>query len=507
MKAHLMHKDQDFPFGGDLPWGSDELIDDLELKTLFTAMAHGDVFLFEVAQKAVMTSLREPQQIAYRQDVLRDCVANPDMVRELYRISIDAIEIKKRSQFGLFVYPDAMLMTALELMQAFMSVLLKLRDVAYRSAGRFRSEGFMTFFTMIQRELADEYFEALQGHLKELGFRKGTLISARLGNGNKGISYVLRKPDQAEGNVLKRFFGRNSPSLTFHIADRDDAGSRALSELRVRGTNLAADAVAQSADHVLSFFRMLQTELAFYLGCLNLIGDLDEKSRSMCYPVPSPVQERRHSCTGLYDVCLSLRIETVVPNDARADGADLILVTGANEGGKSTFLRSIGVAQMMMQAGMVVGATSFGANVCDGLFTHYKRKEDASMASGKFDEELLRMNAIAKHVRPGSLVLFNESFAATNEREGSEVARQIVQALVEKRVKVFFVTHMYEFSNGLHETMKDRAAFLRAERREGGKRTFKVSPGEPLQTSFGEDLYRQIFTDYGHVAKGAASDA
>ncbi|WP_454872107.1 MutS-related protein [Paraburkholderia xenovorans] len=506
MKAHLMYRDQDFLFDGDLPWGSDGLIDDLELKTLFAAMAHDDGFLFDVVQTAVMTSLREPQQITYRQDVLRDCVANPDTVRELYRVSIEAIETKKRSQFGLFVYPDAMLMTALDLMQAFMSVLLKLRDLADLSIGRFRSEGFITFFTMIQRELADEYLKTLRRHLTELEFRKGTLISAALGRGNKGTSYILRMPDQAEGNVLKRFFGRKPPSLTFHIAERDDAGARALSVLRVRGINLAADAVAQSVDHVLSFFRMLRSELAFYLGCLNLISDLDAKNRPVCYPVPSPVQERRHSCMGLYDVCLSLRIQTVVPNDAHADGADLILVTGANEGGKSTFLRSIGLAQMMMQAGMVVGATSFGANVCDGLFTHYKREEDASMTSGKFDEELLRMNAIAEHVSPDSVVLFNESFAATNEREGSEVARQIVQALVGRHVKVFFVTHMYEFSHGLYEAMKDQAVFLRADRREGGKRTFKVSPGEPLQTSFGEDLYTQIFPDYGQMAKEAASD-
>lgn len=467
-------------------------------------MAHDDVFLFDVAQKAVMTSLRDPQQIHYRQDVLRDCMANPDTVRELYRLSIEAIETKKKSRFGLFVYPDAMLTTARQLMHALLSMLLKLRDVADLSTGQFHSQGFLTFFTMVQRELADEYVESLRVGLKGLEFRGGTLISAGLGKGNKGISYILHKPHQAEGDLLKRFFGRKSPSLTFHIAERDDAGARALSELRIRGTNLAADAVAQSAEHVLSFFRMLQTELAFYLGCLNLINDLHAKGRPVCYPVPAPVHERRHSCAGLYDVCLSLRIQAVVPNDAQADGADLILVTGANEGGKSTFLRSIGLAQMMMQAGMVVGAMSFGANVCEGVFTHYKREEDASMTSGKFDEELLRMNAIAKHVRPGSVVLFNESFAATNEHEGSEVARQIVQALVGRRVKVFFVTHMYEFSHGLYETMKEGSVFLRAERREGGKRTFKISPGVPLQTSFGEDLYRWIFTDDGHVVMEAA---
>jgi DNA mismatch repair ATPase MutS len=216
----------------------------------------------------------------------------------------------------------------------------------------------------------------------------------------------------------------------------------------------------------------------------------------VCYPQPLPLTERQHRFEGLYDVCLSLRLQTpVVPNTVDADGAELVVVTGANEGGKSTFLRSIGLAQMMMQSGMMAGAGSFRANVCESLVTHYKREEDASMTSGKFDEELVRMNQIADHIVADSLILFNESFAATNEREGSEVARQIVRALLQRRVKIFFVTHMYEFAHGMYDTMKTGAVFLRAERREGGERTFRISPGEPLETSYGEDLYEKIFTE------------
>lgn len=500
MKAHLMFQDQDFRVGGDLPWGSDALIEDLELKTLFFAMAKDDVFLLDVARSALLTSLSEPHQIRYRQDVLRDCVTNAGTVRELYGISIEAIEAKRRSQYGLFVYPEAMLMTARELMQAFMPILLKLREVAQRSAGRFSSQGFVTFFNMIKCELADEYFERLRQHLKELEFRKGTLISASLGKGNKGTSYVLRKPEQAEGNAFRRVLARKPPSLTFQIAERDDAGARALSQLRIRGINFAADAVAQAADHVLAFFRVLQSELAFYMGCLNLINELQIKGQPVCYPTPAPAHERRHSFGGLYDVSLSLRLaKAVVSNDGDANGADLIVVTGANEGGKSTFLRSTGLAQMMMQAGMVVGAAAFSASVCHGQFTHYKREEDASMTSGKFAEELRRLNEIVRHLQPHSTVLFNESFAATNEREGSEVALQIVRALIEKRVKVLFVTHMYEFSHGLYESMKEGGVFLRAERCGNGDRTFRVSPGEPLQTSYGEDLYQRIFDGEGYM--------
>ena len=91
------------------------------------------------------------------------------------------------------------------------------------------------------------------------------------------------------------------------------------------------------------------------------------------------------------------------------------------------------------------------------------------------------------------MVLFNESFAATNEREGSEIARQIICALLEKRIKMFFVTHLYAFAHGFLDKKMTNAIFLRAERQADGGRTFKLVEGEPLQTSYGEDLYNMIF--------------
>jgi DNA mismatch repair ATPase MutS len=185
--------------------------------------------------------------------------------------------------------------------------------------------------------------------------------------------------------------------------------------------------------------------------------------------------------------------QKVVGNDVNADGRELVIITGANQGGKSTFLRSIGLAQLMMQAGMFVPAESFSANVCTGLFTHYKREEDTSMKSGKLDEELSRMSIIVDNIIPNSLILFNESFAATNEREGSEIARQITCALLDRHIKIFFVTHQYELAHGFHEKKLDNAIFLRAERKADGGRTFRVVEGKPLQTSYGKDLYRKVF--------------
>jgi len=115
------------------------------------------------------------------------------------------------------------------------------------------------------------------------------------------------------------------------------------------------------------------------------------------------------------------------------------------------------------------------------------------MTKGKLDEELSRMSDIAEQLRPGALVLFNEAFAATNEREGSEIASQVVRALVEKGVRVIFVTHLYAFAHGLFDAGHDTALFLRAERLTDGTRTFRIVPGEPLETSYGEDVYRTVF--------------
>jgi DNA mismatch repair ATPase MutS len=278
------------------------------------------------------------------------------------------------------------------------------------------------------------------------------------------------------------------------VHPRDEGGAKALAELQDRGISLVAKALAQSADHVGSFFDMLRTELAFYVGCVNLHEELGQKTEPLCPPSPVTAEERRLSFRGLYDVSLALSMEQlVVGNDANADEQDLVIVTGANQDGKSTFLRSIGLAQLMMQSGMFVPAESFCSSLCNGLFTHYKREEDTSMKSGKLDEELSRMSDIVDHFTPHSMILFNESFAATNEREGSEIAKQILSAFLDKPVKMVCVTHLYELAHGFYEKKMRKVLFLRAERQEGGTRTFKLIEGEPLETSFGVDLYESIF--------------
>ena len=516
MKAHLLFKDHDFDPEQKLPWNDTELTKDLELNTLLEAMSSDNDFLFKTAKSVIMSGPgNDSGTILFRQDILRDCLNNPSTVRDIYSIAEESIVKEKKNYWSITSkYPTSILFRSVEVLKMFVDMLRKLVTVVDEHAEKFESQGFTSLFSMLRSELDDEYFVIIRKHLAKLKFQDGVLISAGLGKGNKGNNYILRKlpgkklswleriivhyifPGMKDGDEsrLGRVFEKNQPSYTFDISSRDDSGVRALNELHDKGINLVANALAQSNDHILGFFKGLQTELAFYIGCLNLHDELKQIGLPAAFPYPEEPGRRVHSFKGLYDVCLALTIkQKVVGNEAVADNKNLIIITGANRGGKSTFLRSIGLSQLMMQSGMFVPAESFRANLCDSLFTHFKKGEDFTMKSGKLDEELSRMNRMVENITPYSMLLFNESFAATNEREGSEIARHIVSALSEKHIKVFFVTHLFKFAFGFYERMNNDIFFLRAERKDDGTRTFKLTEGEPLETSYGVDLYDKIF--------------
>jgi len=501
MKANLMYRDKDFTMDTELTPNvlsqilpnSLDLIQDLELNTLFNAMAHDDKFLLEVAKRAVLFSLTDSEEIVYRQQILVDCLEHPDVAREIYAIALEAIQGEKSAWRFMLKSPDSVLYSSIKLLEIFLPIIKKLRQVADTQANEFHSEGFTRFFQMIKQELDDQYLNTIQEHLTQLQFPNGALISAQLGKGNTGYNYTLRKPFEKKRSLTQRLLGRDKP-LYFEIADRDESGIRAIAELRERGINEVANAVSQSADHILDFFIMLRNEMGFYITCLNLHEQLVRKGEPTCIPEALAIDKPALSAKGLYDICLSLRLEgRVVGNELAADNKELVLVTGANQGGKSTFLRSVGLAYLMMQCGMFVAAEHFSANVSTGIFTHFKREEDVTMKSGKLDEELSRMSKIADNIKSNCVLLCNESFASTNEREGSEIARQIVCAMLDSGIKVLFVTHMFDFAEGFYLRNLDIALFLRAERKPDGQRTFKMAEGEPLPTSYGEDLYKQIF--------------
>lgn len=506
MNAYLLYRHRDFDPVTRIP-SEEDVARDLDLATIFDAMAGEDSYVRDVVRRVMLTGTNDRETILYRQGILADCVAHTAVIQEIYDVTVAALDAERRDYFGgLARSASSVLYSSTSILQMFADTLQRLRQIADEHVEDFESEGIRRLLQTLQNELSDDYLELVRQQLKRLRFPDGIFMSARLGEGNKGTDYVLRTTKPSDGGWLRHMFAPMDP-LSFQVADRDETGARALEALRTRGTILVATAAGQSAAHISSFFKMLRYELAFYLGGARLHGQLIHRNVAITYPHPIAEGERVLRAAGLQNVALALRQDQqVVPNDLDADGKGLLIVTGANQGGKSTFIRSLGCAQLMMQCGLFVCATTFSSDVVERVFTHFKREEDLTMSSGKLDEELARMSAIADHLVANALVLFNESFSATNEFEGSEIAEQIVSALLDRKIKVILVTHQYEFARRFLARHLPGAIFLRAQRLNDGTRTFRIEEGMPEETSHGEDLYREIFLNAGARDAATARD-
>lgn len=494
MMVNLMNPDEDFDLLQAPPSNANDLVEDLGLNHLFSAMSQNDSFVDGVVRTAILCGLQDPEMIQYRQAVVDDFLHMPTVLVEMYSLVSGVIERKRERFLGIFgTHPSSIANESIRLLHLYLEGLKELRIIADEHASKAQSRGLKRFFTMLQEELSDEYLDRAVTYLNGFPYNDEMVMSVQLGKGHIGTHYTLVQ-SRTGSNWLTRTLDIRIRSNRIHIAAHDQYGLRALSDMKDRGLNVVANALAQSADHILNFLTRLKAELAFFVGCLNLYTRLCSKQEPTCFPFPSKTNECQYWARGLYDISLSLSTtERVVGNDVDADGKELWVVTGANQGGKSTFLRSVGVAQIMMQSGLFVPAQALRGSICSGIFTHFRREEDRGMNYGKFVEELSRMDTIVGEIHSNSLLLLNESFASTSESEGVEIAISLVRAFVEHDIRIVFVTHMYEFARQFYEQRDLGILFLRAGRNPDGSRSFQIQPGTPLSTSFGRDLYDEIF--------------
>lgn len=478
-----------------------ELIQDLNLNSIFKAMAQEDRFLYDTAKSVILNSVTDTGTILYRQSILKDCIQHMSIIRRIYHTT--SIALKDAAYYKEYNQPNyARIVPASERVQKSVGLLellvgkLEELKASYALIGSgFRSEGLNAFYSQQRALFTYEFFVKVKEHIADIRFlSKGgkIVIGSGLGNGMKGAGHVLRKiSDASPGSGTKKGFGKIFESNTIHIDNVSIANS--AREIEDGGLIHIVRVMNCFTDNIIRFLEELRYEIGFYVGCINLYTVLSGIDAPLCFPVPEDIEKKILIFKELHDASLAIEEgKRPVTNDLDASGRNLLIITGANQGGKSTFLRSIGLSQVLMQCGLFVPAAYFRANVCDSIFTHFTREEDAHMNSGKLDEELLRMNHIINHITSGSLLLMNEPFATTTERDGSRIARDIITALYDHDVKVLFVTHLFEFSNDMYNLKLEKAVFLRAERNDDGQRTFTIKMGEPLQTSYGEDLFESV---------------
>lgn len=486
-----------------------EVIQDLNLDIIFKSMSNNDKYIYRVARSVMLDSLTDKNTVLYRQDIIADANKNYEIFNEIYQIATHTIaETENYIDFTNKTIstkvPDARnILNSINLLAILVNGLEQLKDYLNTVQGKFTSEGMRAFYQRLSEEYNYEFAEKIKSSLNEMNFLTvGGQITF-----SATVGQALRMSDIIVNDLSKEIFKRKNKifrwiktfiNLFYKIFKRNVI-ILGDSEVALNARDLESAGLL----HILqmykdfirehkTFFESLKFQMAFYVGCSNL----QEKFINLHIPICNPVIDKEGNnfeFSGLYDMSMALYNRACpVTNDMNASDKLLLIISGANQGGKSTYLRSIGIAQLLMQSGLFVPANYYCNVLCDGIFTHFTRREDRNMNSGKLDEELGRMNRIISNIKPSSMLLLNESFASTTEREGSKIAFDVVNALYEAGVRILTVTHLFEFTKMMYEKNLEKVMFLSAERLIDGTRTYHILESEPERTSYGLDLYEEI---------------
>ncbi len=256
------------------------------------------------------------------------------------------------------------------------------------------------------------------------------------------------------------------------------------------------------------FLLGLMPEIEFLVKGAEFMNSLKNKGCALCTPTLANIEERKFEAQGLYNPCVALKIEdSIVTNDIAFDEKAMIYVlTGPNRGGKSVITCAMGIAQVMMQLGMFVPATSAVISPVDSIFTHFPTGAEDTIDKGRLGEECARLREIFDRVTEHSLILLDESLSSTGSYEASYIAAEVLAAFSKVGCRGIFSTHLHELASEINNINARTASdggvpidTLVAGIEGEGRRSFIITRTKPDGKSYARDIAAKYGLTYENI--------
>ncbi len=321
------------------------------------------------------------------------------------------------------------------------------------------SRGLCGLRHFVQGYRASPRFSTLAEHQDRLWAALGTVkyclrihgsrIEVRLYDGEADYSQMVATTFEkfAQGEVTDRRVGfRSYPDLD-HV---EAAILDHVAQLHAETFALLVRHPAEHQDFLDPTIARFDREIQFYLAFRHWQRALERAGLTFCHPAVS-VTSKAESVRGMFDAALAGKLAAsarpVVANDYELDGPERALViSGPNQGGKTTFARAVGQIHFLAGLGVPVPAASARLFLCDRVFTQFERQEDMASHSGKLQDDLERMRGILEVATERSLVVMNELFASTTLHDARLLGRRILEQILDRDMLCVCVTFIDELS-------------------------------------------------------------
>ncbi len=249
--------------------------------------------------------------------------------------------------------------------------------------------------------------------------------------------------------------------------------------------NKFSDFYKKYSDLYCSEITSYKTELGFYLTMLKLFDRIRELNIPLVYPKIADTHVIK--IKNAYDISLIAKNETnIIPNDIDFNDAEpFYYLTGANGGGKTTYLRTVGIAVLLYINGCPLPCESAVIGNISGIFTHFPHDERFT-GTGRFVEEQNRVKQILSSIDENSLVLLNETYSSTNEENAVAYTEELASSLYKKKIFSLYITHQHTVN------AKDMPHLnVMIDKDDQNRRTFKVTRKKDSGGSFALDILKK----------------